>query len=365
MSLLVCGGIFVEQLAGRRRIGGSGLTAALTAARLGADVSLASWIGREEADEAFALLDDAGVDRVGIQILDGLTTTYRISDPADLAAPTPRLIQGAVPDRARPALPAARLVLCFGTPGFDAVERGWLDRSVKNAMLVFDRQGAQSKILGVAMAATLPARTRVMLTNVHEVLTETRSRNLAAAMHHLHPERFDAAIIKAGPWGATVVRPGESEAPVGAYAVTVGNSIGSGDVFGGALGARLLAGDELSAAATVGAAAAAAWVTGTYVQPPADFSEVIAAVRRSQKPVWVDRRRLEATRYEVRSEPSVDRQSAARIARGLRYLGMETSLSAREREVVKVAATGNDPVASAIGAAIAAMRESVGVLSDA
>ncbi len=366
MSLLVCGGMFVEELSGRRRIGGSGLTAALTAARLGADVSLASWIGREEADEAFALLDDAGVDRVGIQILDGLTTTYRIADPADLAAPTPRLIQGAVPDRrTRPALPAARLVLCFGTPGFDAIERGWLDRAVKNAMLVFDRQGAQSKVSGVAMAATLSARSRVMLANVHEVLTETRSRNLAAAMRHLPPERFDAAIIKAGPWGATVVRPGESETPVGAYAVTVGNSIGSGDVFGGALCARLLAGNELSVAATIGAAAAAAWVTGTYDQPPADFSEVITAVQRSQKPVWVDRRRLEATRYELRVKPSVDGQSAARIGRGLRYLGMETSLSAREREVVEVAATGNDPVTSAIGAAIAAMRESVGVQFEA
>jgi fructose-1-phosphate kinase PfkB-like protein len=362
VSLLVCGGLFVEQLARRRRIGGSGLTAALTAARLGADVSLASWVGREEADEAFALLDDANVDRVGVQILDGLTTTYKISDPADLAAPTPRLTQGAVPHRSRPALPAARLVLCFGTPGFDAIERGWLDRPVENATLVFDRQGAQSKISGPAMAAMLPASTRIMLTNVHEVLTETRARNLVGAIHHLPPDGFEAAIVKAGPWGATVIGPGGSEVPVGAYPVTVGNSIGSGDVFGGALGARLLAGDELPVAAGVAAAAAATWVTGTYDQPPADFAEVIAALREAQTPVWVDRRRLEATRYEVRTEPALEGRSAERVARGLRYLGIETSPSSGGSEVVEVAATGNDPVAATIDAAIAAMRGSVGAL---
>jgi fructose-1-phosphate kinase PfkB-like protein len=362
VRLLVCGGVFVEHLAARRRIGGSGLTAAVTAARLGADVSLASWVGRGEADEAFALLDDAGVDRVGVQILNGLTTTYKISDPADLAAPMPRLTQGAVPNMARPALPAARLVLCFGTPGFDAVERGWLDRPVENATLLFDRQGPQSKISGVAMAAMLPASTRVMLTNVHEALAETRARDLAGAVHHLPPDGFEAAIVKDGPWGTTVFGPEGFERPVGAYPVTVGNSIGSGDVFGGALGARLLAGDEPPAAADVAAAAAAAWVTGTYNQPPADFADVIAALREAQPPVWVDRRRLEANRYEVRTAPALDGRSAERIARGLRYLGMETSPSAREPEVVQVAATGSDPVAAAIGAAITTMRGSVGTL---
>jgi hypothetical protein len=256
------------------------------------------------------------------------------------------------------------MVLCFGTPGFDAVARGWLDRPVANATLLFDRQGAQSKISGVAMAATLSASARIMLTNVHEVLTETRARNLAGAIRQLPPDGFEAAIVKAGPWGATVIGPEGGEVPIGAYPVTVGNSIGSGDVFGGALGARLLAGDELSAAAAVAAAAAAVWVTGTYDQPPTDFADVIAALREAQTPVWVDRRRLEAARYEMRSQPMLERRSAERVARGLRYLGMETSPSSGDPEVIKVTATGNDAVATAIAAAITVIRESVGVLPD-
>jgi hypothetical protein len=60
----------------------------------------------------------------------------------------------------------------------------------------------------------------------------------------------------------------------------------------------------------------------------------------------------------MRSQPTLERRSAERFARGLRYLGMETSPSSREPEVIEVTATGNDPVATAIAAAITVIRES-------
>ena len=61
VSLLVCGGTFVEAVTGQApRIGGSGFTAAVAAARYGAEVSLASWVGSAEAEVAFALLDSGG-----------------------------------------------------------------------------------------------------------------------------------------------------------------------------------------------------------------------------------------------------------------------------------------------------------------
>jgi ribokinase len=361
VKLLVTGGIFVEELGGRRRIGGSGLTAALTAARMGAEVSLASWVGRDEAEEALALLDDAAVDRLGVHILDGLTTTYKIVDPGDLAAPVPRLVQGVVPSGPPVALPSAGVVLCFGTPGFDVVRRGWIDRPSENATLLFDRQGAQSQILGVAMAATLRARRRITLTNVHEAVSETRAINLEGAIRHLPPEGFESAVVKAGPWGVTVFESDRREVAIGAHPVQVGNTIGSGDVFAGALGARLVAGDDLASGAGVAAAAAAVWVTGTYNQPPRDFPDLVAQLRAARTPIWVDRRRLEAMHYSLRTEPALERSSAERVTRGLRYLGLETANSAKDAEVLELPATGRDPVATAITAAIAAIRGSIGV----
>lgn len=361
VRLLISGGVFVEEVAGRRRLGGSGLTAAIAAARYGAEVSLASWIGEAEADEAFALLDAAGVDRLGVAVLDGLTTTYRMSDPGDLSMPLPQLVQGAVPSGPLPALPSAGVVLCIGTPGFDVISERWIDRPSEGGVLLFDRQGSHSRVLGARMASTVPAARRLLLTNVHEARAETAAADLEGAIARLPPEGFDAALVKAGPWGVTLVR--TSLAPVGAYDVSVRSTIGSGDVFAGVLAAGLCAGDELADAAASAAAASAVWISRDEAQPPADLAEQAARLRATQA-VWVDRRRLEALRFDVQMEPAVERRVRERITRGLRYLGMDTLHT--DRDMVRAldlrsAGEGSDPVSAAIHAAIAEARASLGV----
>lgn len=363
MSLLVCGGIFVEEIAGRPpRLGGSGLTAAFAAARYGADVSLAGWVGAGEADEVFALLDTAGIDRLGVQVLTGRTTTYRIADPADLAMPAPRVIEGTVPRRTVPALPSSRVVLCFGTPGFDAVRVRWLDRAADGATLLFDRQGSQSMIRGAAMAATIPAARRLLLANVLEAATETRQGSLSQAVKRLPPKGYAAAVVKAGPWGVLVVEPGGDEQPFGAHNVAVRCTIGSGDVFAGVLAAQLAAGADLTMATPAAAAAAATWIAAGDDQPPADL-RARAADTAATPDVWVDRRRLETLRFEVSFDSRLESRTRERISRGLRYLGMETMHTLNDEvTAIDLSSTGEaaDPVAAAITQTIGWARDAFG-----
>lgn len=364
MRLLVAGGIFLEEVRGRRRLGGSGLTAALAAARFGTDVSLAGWVGASEADEAFALLDAAGVDRLGILVLDGATTVYRIGDPADLTMPLPRLIQGAVPDAEVPALPSAGVVLYFGTPGFDPIERRWLDRASEGATLLFDRQGSQSAVLGARMAFTVPAARRVLLTNVHEALSETIARSLSDAINGLPPEGFTDAIVKEGPWGSTLVDRHRQERPIGAYDITIQSTIGSGDVFAGALAAALCHGTGLAAAANQATAAAAAWMSGHDDQPTAELPARASQLRGTPS-TWVDRRELESMRFTVDLHVDLDRRTRERISRSLRYLGIETlqtpSVRALRLDLSDPGVAGDDPVANTVMAAVGWVREQFGV----
>jgi sugar/nucleoside kinase (ribokinase family) len=369
VTLLICGGIFVEEIADHsRRLGGSGFTAAIAAARHGARVSLAGWIGEAEADEAFALLDDAGVDRLGVRVLNGSTTTYRISDPADLAAPMPSVIEGAVPrDTTTPALPAARVVLNFGTPGFDAIRAGWLDRATQGATLLFDRQGSHSMILGGAMAATVPAARRILIANVFEVCTETKQSDLASSMRLLPTDGFAATIVKAGPWGVTVVEPNNEETSFGTHEVVVANTIGSGDVFAGTLAAHLAAGTELAASVPRAIASAVAWISSGADQPPPDLPERAAAVAVAPA-IWVDRRQLEAKRFDAAYDADLNKSERQRVSRGLRYLGMETMYTARDEvlplDLVRpgIPASSNK-VTTAITTAIAHARDEIGLIT--
>lgn len=361
--LLVCGGIFIEEITGRRRLGGSGLTAALAAARYGAEVSLAGWVGASEADEAFVLLDGAGVDRLGVQVLEGATTTYRIADPADLSRPQPGLLQGAVPHGSLPALPSCPVVLCFGTPGFDVIRARWLDRATDGATLLFDRQGSQSMVMGAAMAATIPAARRILLANVYEAFTETKQGSLAGAAKQLPPENYAATVLKAGPWGVLVLDADGGEEPFGAHEVSVRSTIGSGDVFAGVLAAQAALGEHLADAVPAATAAAAAWISGGEEHPEADLptrAHVIAGARA----VWVDRRRLEALRFAAETDPGLEPQIRAHIGRGLRYLGMETvhtvNDSVRPIDLRGSSDEGADPVAAAVTQVIRWARHTYG-----
>jgi hypothetical protein len=362
--LLVCGGIFVEEIVGRPpRLGGSGLTAALAAARYGADVCLAGWLGAGEAEEAFALLDGAGVDRLGVQVLDGTTTTYRISDLADLSRPAPGITQGDVPSGPLPALPSCPIVLCFGTPGFDVVRARWLDRAADGATLLFDRQGSHSTIASAAMAATIPAARKILLANVFEAFSETKKSSLSDAVKRLPPEDYAAAVIKAGPWGVLTIDAEGGHQSFGAHDVPVLSAIGSGDVFAGVLAAHISAGDSFAVATSAASAAAAAWISSDEDHPGEDLPTRADAIAAGPA-VWVDRRDLEELRFSLETDPRLEPRVRERIGRALRYLGMETAHTPKDtvRAIDLRAAgdVGTDPVATAVTGAIRWVRATCG-----
>lgn len=324
MSLLVCGGLFLEEIKGREaRIGGSGFTAAIAAARYGAEVTLAGWIGSADACEAFAILDAAGVDRRGVLVLDGATTRYRISDPIDLAMPEPSVTIGAVPCGRSPALPSAPVVLCFGTPGFDAIRSGWLDRAAEGAVLLFDRQGSHSMVGGAEMAATVPAAQRILLGNAHEVIADNTVVDLTSALEALPPTSFELALVKTGAWGVIGVGPeAGDERGFGAFDVPVRSTIGSGDVFAGVVSALVAQGTSVLDAVPEAVAAAGAWIASDAEVPPTGLHHRAAELVANGAATWVDRRILERQRFMARFDDDVPLHTREQITRALEHLGM-------------------------------------------
>ena len=255
-------------------------------------------------------------------MVDGRTTRYAIEDPGDLATPLPSVIVGDAPQGGVPALPACPVVLCFGTPGFDAVRAGWLDRPTDGSTLLFDRQGSQSMVFGAAMAATVPAARRILLGNVFEMMAETSARDLGRVVNALPPCQFDLAFVKTGVWGVLGVDR-TSEHPYGAYDVPMFSTIGSGDVFAGVLGGLMAGPVSALDAAGEAVAAAGAWIASDAELPPPDLAACAAAVAAAGPAVWVDRRQLEDRRFSMVFDDDTPRDERERVARGLRYLGME------------------------------------------
>ena len=80
MDILVIGGIFREVLDAdtnpRRRYGGSGLTSSIAAARFGARVGLASFVGTDDERAVRAELEVAGVDDSAVLSVAGACGTF-------------------------------------------------------------------------------------------------------------------------------------------------------------------------------------------------------------------------------------------------------------------------------------------------
>ncbi len=264
MSVLVVGGIFREILDGdstpRPRMGGSGLTAAIIAARLGAQTTLASYVGADDAEAVFALLDAAGVDRSAVSVLPGASGTFVFPASNISGHPWPIYRPAeAVPQGQPPSLVAADVALVFGMPDFDAVAAGWLDR-VSDALLVWDRQGWMSRARDWRGAAQLAPRRKLYVANLDEACEEFAAPSADMAFARLPPEGFAAAIVKRGAEGCTVIEAESEAVGVAGFPVDVRSTIGSGDAFAGALTSGLEEGSALVEAARRANAAASAFL---------------------------------------------------------------------------------------------------------
>jgi ribokinase len=265
IDVLVLGGIFREVLDGdtspRRRLGGSGLVAAITSARLGANTALASFIGDEDASIGIAMLLSAKVDASRVIVLPGASGTFVF--PTANSRPWPMYRPAEATPVAMPSIPPARTYVVFGMPDFDVIENGWLSKLPREATLLWDRQGWLSRARDHAAASRLAPDQKLYLANEEEAIADFGAAGPDALMSLLPPLGFASAVIKRGRDGCVVVEKtseGKLVSRVKGFPVETVDTIGSGDAFAGGLAAGIAAGSHLSAAAATANAVASAFL---------------------------------------------------------------------------------------------------------
>lgn len=256
-DVLVVGGVFREVFlhptgSPTIRYGGSGLTAAIVAAKLGSSVALASYVGRDDSEAVIGELDAVGVDARAVQIVAGASGTFLFPEQEEPSRPWPMYRPAEATPRATVSdLPHAAVVLAFGIPDFDPLAAGWLDEIGPDSYLIWDRQGWLSRIRSSAPAAALPARAKFLLLNASEAADELDDWQQSTI-----PQGFDGMVIKQGADGVTVAD-GSPPQHVAAFPTERTSTVGSGDVFAGAVASRIATGDSLLRASVWGCAAAA------------------------------------------------------------------------------------------------------------
>jgi len=230
--------------------GGKGANQAVAAALQGADVALVGAVGEDPyAAPATAILERSGVDLSAVQQVEGPTGLAVITvDEAGentivvLPGANAQVDVGAHAE----LIGAAQVVLLQGeipAEGFAEVVRLARGRVVVNLAPVID----------VPVDALLAADP--LLANEHEagLILEMLGAGIASE----DPEDLIAALIDAGfptvvltlgARGALVAGP-EGTTPIPTPQVRAVDTVGAGDAFAGALVARLVAGDDLVAAA--------------------------------------------------------------------------------------------------------------------
>ncbi len=264
MDVVVVGGVFREILDGdtapRLRYGGSGLTSSIAAARFGARVALASYVGSEDVETVRAELELAGVDDRALIELPGACGTFVFPTHEDPRQPWPMYRPAEQLPSQMPQIPKAGTIVAFGIPDCDPVAMGWLGSGDVDATMIWDRQGWLSRAQDARAVVRLQACRRIYLANEREATEEVSANSLAEALAKQPPDGFDVAVVKRGDAGVTVIERdarGASQTPVLSFPVRAQSTVGSGDVFAGVLAARLAQGVPVASAARWACAAAA------------------------------------------------------------------------------------------------------------
>ena len=264
MDVLVVGGIFREVLISdgepRRRYGGSGLTSSVAAARLGARVTLASYVGAEDERAVRAELEVAGVDDSAVLSVPGACGTFVFPSHQHPMRIGPMYRPAeAIPCKA-PEFPTASIVLVFGIPDCDPVNMGWLSKLEPHATVIWDRQGWLSRARDASEILRLNVSKRIYVANEGEAIEDSQAGSSDDALAGQPAAGFDVAIVKRGEAGVVVFERnlrGVNSTAVPSFPVNARSTVGSGDVFAGAFAARLAFGESVIASAKWGCAAAA------------------------------------------------------------------------------------------------------------
>ena len=240
------------------RYGGSGLVAAVTSAQLGARTMLAGYVGSEDESSIRSELATANVDDSCLKVNPGASGTFLFPKALNPQTPWP-MYRPADNSWAGPnSLPSAVIVLVFGIPDFDPIGLGWLSECSPDATIIWDRQGWLSKANDSHRVIALPFMQKIYLANQIEFDEEFVNGQGRDALLAEPPHGFDAAVIKQGAHGVEIVggaTEGALRTFVPAFTVESDFTIGSGDIFAGALASKLAVGVSLEAAVEWGCAA--------------------------------------------------------------------------------------------------------------
>ena len=264
MNVLVVGGIFREVLdadtSPRLRYGGSGLAASVAAARFGARVALASYVGAEDEAAVRAELQLAGVDDRAVLSVPGASGTFAFPTYQDARRPWPMYRPAESLPHEMPQVPRADIVVAFGIPDCDPVKMGWLGAGGNYATVIWDRQGWLSNARDAGAILQIEVPRRIYIANELETIEDAHVGSLNEALLNQPPRGFDVAVVKRGDAGVIVVEAEKSSSGpvvIPAFWVNACTTIGSGDIFAGAFAASLASDNPPVMAAKWGCAAAA------------------------------------------------------------------------------------------------------------
>lgn len=296
-EVLVIGGIYRESLPPSHdpvhRIGGSGFVAALTAARLGAEVALASFVGERDARAALGPLRRAGVDTRAVVVCPGVSGIFEFSDPTDRSRPKPmyRPAESTPPVKPPADLPVASVVLAFGFPDFDPWE--WIEAGLDSAgTFLWDRQGWLSRRSDPLFIESLEASRKIYVANLQEAQVDANRTTVREALLEQPAAGFDASLVKCGRWG-TIAIERDAAHVVGAFPAEISSAIGSGDCFAGAVACRLAQRASLVESTAAGAAAASLFVARESNIPPIGLAKALENAVAGREQVFVSPGALE------------------------------------------------------------------------
>ena len=257
-----------ETLTGRSwtpKFGGKGGNQAAAAQRQGVSTAMVGAVGNDAFGTALlAGLDQAGVDRSGVAILDGAGSGMSVAifdDEGDYGAV---IVSGAnlaiTPEQAGDALLREGKVL---------VLQNEIPEIVNETVARRGRQYGITTILNAAPARTfetaLPELVDILVANAIEAEMlgggQVKSLKDAATAAESLGSRFKAVVVTAGGDGLAFFDRSGQHIELPGIPVVVASTHGAGDAFVGTLAARLALGDAPGAALNAANQEAARWVS--------------------------------------------------------------------------------------------------------
>ncbi|GGC78071.1 ribokinase [Tersicoccus solisilvae] len=260
--------------------GGKGANQAVAAARLGAAVRLVGAVGRDSlAEQALALLDDAGVDLSTVAAVEGPTglavvEVDRAGENSIVVVPGANAaVDAAMVDAAADVVRSAAIVVIQGEIPLDGIERA---ARLCTGRLIFNTAPVPEDVdLDIVRAAD------PLVVNEHEGVQlldqldppsgapgDRGHRDLEAAqvVQRLRDTGVRSVVMTLGGAGALVTQ-ADTIVPVLAPTIDAVDTTGAGDAFVGALAMGLARGDDLLDAARVAARVGAFACRAAGAQP--------------------------------------------------------------------------------------------------